>query len=200
MNIEQVNISELTPFEQNPREISDKAINAVAESIKQNGFNQPVVANQDNVICVGHTRWLAAKKLGLEIIPVFRKNMTDAEFKKYNIADNKTGEFSLWNVESLSELLEELKEDEVDLSGMGFSETELETILAKQDGIIENENIPPENEPPAENKGDKSFTISMGGDVHDDFLADLDIIKAQTGESSAGAVIVAVERYAESFQ
>ena len=64
MKIETINIEDIKPYKNNPREISTEAINKVMKSIKEYGNNQPIVVDQDNVIVVGHTRWKALKQLG----------------------------------------------------------------------------------------------------------------------------------------
>ena len=69
MKIEQRKIEEIKPYEKNPRQ-NDQAVEAVAASLREFGFRQPIVVDSDGVIVVGHTRWKAAKKLGLENIPV----------------------------------------------------------------------------------------------------------------------------------
>ena len=134
MEITYLKLNELVPYEKNPRKISEEAIEKVAGSIKAHGFNQPIVVNQENVICVGHTRWQAAKKLGLDTVPVFKKEMTDSQFKKYNIADNKTGEFSMWDIEGLSNIIYEMTNEEGDALSLetehiGFSEKEIISML-----------------------------------------------------------------------
>ena len=98
-------------------------------SIKAYGFNQPVVCDQDNVICVGHTRWLAAKKLEINKIPVYKRNFTRASFIAYNIADNKTGEFSDWDTGSLADLFLEIEDEEYLKSNTGFEQSEIDQIL-----------------------------------------------------------------------
>ena len=129
MKILEMETDSLIPYEKNPRKISGKAIEKVAESIEKYGFNQPVVVNQDNVICVGHTRWNAAKKLGLRTVPVLQKTMTEEQFKKYNIADNKVAEFSQWDYDLLSEQILNMKMENIEIKEIGFENFELENIL-----------------------------------------------------------------------
>lgn len=129
MQIEIMEPAKLTPYEKNPR-LNEDAVASVAASIEKFGFNQPVVCNQENVICVGHTRWMAAQELGLKTIPVYKRKMTEKEFIAYNLADNRTNENSTWHDEVLSELIHEL--DELDtnmLAHTGFSDEELSSLL-----------------------------------------------------------------------
>ena len=84
-------IERVKPYEGNPR-INDAAVNAVARSIQKFGFRQPIVVDEDGVIVVGHTRWLAARKLGLNDVPVHvAKGLTPAQVKAYRLADKPDG-------------------------------------------------------------------------------------------------------------
>ena len=93
MEVQNISVEELAPYDKNPR-INEAAIDKVAVSIEAHGFNQPLVVDQNNRICVGHSRFYAAKRLDLDIVPVYKKEMTDAQFIAYNLADNKTNEYS----------------------------------------------------------------------------------------------------------
>lgn len=91
----------LIPYDNNPRK-NDGAIEAVADSIDRFGFLRPIVVNADMVILSGHTRRLAALRLGLEEVPVIvERNLTPDEEKAYRLADNRTGEFAKWDYEAL---------------------------------------------------------------------------------------------------
>lgn len=117
-----VPIEDLIPYDKNPRN-NEKAIEAVAQSIDQNGFVQPIVINQDGVICIGHTRWLAAQMLELTEVPVIVKEMSESEFIKLNIADNKVGELATWDEDLLKELVVELDNlDDIEIPGMDMAE------------------------------------------------------------------------------
>ena len=99
MKIKNLPITELKPYENNPR-INDAAVPAVAESIKQFGFKQPIVIDKNNVIVCGHTRYKAAIKLGLKTVPcVIADDLTDEQIKAYRLADNKVSELAsgIWN-------------------------------------------------------------------------------------------------------
>ena len=89
-------IEQVKPYERNPR-INDSAVDAVAESLRQFGFRQPIVVDADGVIICGHTRWKAAQKLGLAKVPVHvATDLTPDQVRAYRIADNKTGELSTY--------------------------------------------------------------------------------------------------------
>ena len=93
-------ISDITPYENNPRRNAG-AVEAVAKSIASFGFKQPIVVDRNRVIVCGHTRWLAAAKLGLEEVPVIvAEDLSDAQVKAYRIVANRTEHFSNAGVES----------------------------------------------------------------------------------------------------
>lgn len=101
---ELVKIEKIKPYGRNPRVITDAAVDAVARSIAAFGFVQPVVVDGDGVVLAGHTRLLAAKKLGLREVPVVRVKDIDAfKARAFRIADNKTAEFSNWDYDLLKE-------------------------------------------------------------------------------------------------
>ena len=101
MKIEQRKLAEIIPYEQNPRQ-NDDAVDAVAKSIREFGFRQPIVVDAEGVIICGHTRWKAAQKLGLEKVPVHvAKDLTPEQIKAYRIADNKTAELAEWDFDLL---------------------------------------------------------------------------------------------------
>jgi ParB-like chromosome segregation protein Spo0J len=94
----------------NPR-LNDAAVDAVAASLRGFGFRQPIVVDPDDVIIVGHVRYKAALKLGLETVPIHVANeLTPEQIKAYRIADNKTAELSDWNYELLPIELAQLQE------------------------------------------------------------------------------------------
>src|SRR3990172_4884381 len=109
MKIELRPLAEIKPYERNPR-INDAAVEAVARSIREFGFRQPIVVDADGVIVVGHTRWKAATLLRLERVPVHvAHELTDAQTKAYRIADNATGDLATWDLELLPAELAELQ-------------------------------------------------------------------------------------------
>ena len=125
MEVVEMDIEKIIPYINNPRR-NDDSVDLVASSIHEYGFRQPIVVDKDNIIIVGHTRYKAALKLGLKTVPVsVADDLTPAQVKAYRIADNKVGERSTWDNASLKVELEELKEEDIDLSLVGFSEEEL---------------------------------------------------------------------------
>lgn len=138
MQVKTVSIDQIKPYENNPRDNSN-AIDAVANSIKEFGWQQPIVVDNVGVIVVGHTRYLAAKKLGLLEVPiVYAKHsdgswLTDDENKAYRIADNKTNDFSIWDNKKLLNELSSIPDDLF----TGFDESEIfDDVLNESDASI----------------------------------------------------------------
>src|SRR5258707_6610444 len=97
MKIELRSISALHPYAHNPR-LNDQAVDAVAASIREFGFRQPIVVDENDEIIVGHTRYKAALKLGLKQVPVHvAKGLTPAQVKSYRLADNQTATLDQWD-------------------------------------------------------------------------------------------------------
>ena len=118
MQIENVNIGDLIPYENNPRK-NEGAIEYVKNSIREFGFKVPIVIDKDYIIVCGHTRYVAAKQLGLDVVPcVIADDLTDEQISAYRLADNKVAEFSEWDASLLDEELEKLLD--FDMSAFGF--------------------------------------------------------------------------------
>lgn len=140
-HIEYRQLDEIVPYINNPRD-NEGAVDRVAASIKEFGFNVPLVLDADNVIITGHTRYKAAKKLGLESVPcIYAEGLTKAQVKAYRIADNKVGEFASWDDELLSIEFEQLQELAYDLELTGFDMDEINDLLTMD---IEEDTEPPE--------------------------------------------------------
>ena len=129
MRIQKLKTDEIKPYEKNPRK-NDEAVDVVAKSLEEFGFQQPLVLDADNVIVVGHTRFRAAKKLGLETVPcVVADNLTADQVKAYRIKDNKSSELSKWDYDLLTEEMSDLLGSNYDLSLLGFDNSEIEAFL-----------------------------------------------------------------------
>ena len=123
-----MDIESLVPWGDNPRD-NDQAVDAVADSIKRFGFGAPIVARKDDLMIIkGHTRRKAAIKLGLSKVPVRLLDIDLVDAQLLALADNKIGEIADWNDDKLSEIIHNLKEEEVDISGLGFSDEEIERL------------------------------------------------------------------------
>ena len=129
MKIELRKLADIRPYDKNPR-LNDNAVAAVAASIREFGFRQPIVVDTDGVIICGHTRYKAAVQLGLEKVPVHTaKDLTPEQIKAYRIADNKTGELAEWNFDLLPIELGELQSCNYDLGLLGFDADDLAKLL-----------------------------------------------------------------------
>ena len=156
MKIEMRPIKDITPYARNPRK-NDAAAEAVAESIRKYGFRQPIVVDGDGVVVCGHTRLKAAQILGLEKAPVHvATELTPEQIRAYRLADNKTAELAVWDIELLSEELIELKGFDIDLEGLGFSDDELAALLgvAMGEGLTDPDDVPEPPDEPVTRRGD----------------------------------------------
>lgn len=122
MEIINKKVSELIPYKNNPR-INDNAVDAVAASIKEFGFQVPLVIDTNNVIVAGHTRYKAALQLGLDEVPCkLADELTPVQIKAFRLADNKVAELATWD-ENLKFLeLSELEPLGVDMLQFGFDD------------------------------------------------------------------------------
>jgi len=151
-------IDDIRPYERNPR-INDKAVDAVAASLAEFGFRQPIVVDEDGVIIVGHTRWKAAKKLGLDKVPVHvATDLPPEKVRAYRIADNKTGELAEWDLEILPIELNELRESGFDMDVLAFDDEELGQLLSQAEGVTEGltdpDSVPEPPDDPITQRGD----------------------------------------------
>ena len=131
MNIQEIEINKIIPYSNNPRKNQD--VNRVANSIKDFGFQQPIVVDKEMVVIVGHTRLLGAKKLGLEKVPVLVADLSDTKAKAYRIADNRVNEDSGWDNQLLQDELNQLLDFDIDLSMTGFTHDELDSLFNKEE-------------------------------------------------------------------
>ena len=144
MQIELRPIDQIKPYPGNPRQ-NDEAVDAVAASLKEFGFRQPIVVDEGGVIIVGHTRYKAALKLGLTQVPVHvATDLTPAQVKAYRIADNATNEIAEWNYELLPIELSALQEMHFDIGTLGFDQEELQRIMSGdvQEGLTDPDDVP----------------------------------------------------------
>ena len=154
MNIHEIAVDELTPYENNPRN-NEKAVDAVAASIKEFGFKQPIVIDANNVVVCGHTRLLAAKKLGIKAVPcVIADDLTEEQIRAYRLADNKVAELAGWNDELLAFEMSAIQE--IDMSAFGF---EIPQDEPEQGEVIEDDY---NEEPPAEPKSKLGDIYQLG--------------------------------------
>jgi hypothetical protein len=128
MKVQMMPIEAVTPYDRNPRR-NRKAVDKVAQSLKAVGWRQPIVVDADKVIIVGHTRWLAAQKLGHTEVPVHvAADLPPAKVKAYRIADNRTGEEADWDDDLLRLEMADLIALDVDLNAATGVEMTLDEL------------------------------------------------------------------------
>lgn len=139
MKVESWPVDRPQPYEANARKITHKAVEKVAASLETYGWRQPIVVDGDGVVIVGHTRLYAAQHLGHSHVPVHvAKDLTPAQVRAYRIMDNKAHEATSWDRELLATELAGLGELDFDLSLTGFSERELDRLLADLEPVAPN--------------------------------------------------------------
>jgi hypothetical protein len=140
MKPKMVKLTDIKPYWRNPRD-NEKAIQAVKQSIKEFGFNQPLILDADNVIIAGHTRFKALQELGVKEIPcIIKVDLSAQQAKAYRIADNKTSEMAEWD---MSKLIPELREIEaIDSMEIYFPKISLDELLQKTAGAGDTMKMP----------------------------------------------------------
>ena len=136
INIINKKCAELIPYENNPR-TNEKAVDAVANSIKEFGMKNPIIIDKNNVVVAGHTRLYALQKLGIESAPcIVADDLTDDQIKAFRIADNSTAQIAEWDLDKLNAELSGL---DFDMMGFGLDEQikKIEKELAPE--VIEDE-------------------------------------------------------------
>lgn len=135
MNILDLKLSDITPYENNPRN-NDEAVEPVLESIKEFGFKVPIIIDKNNVIVAGHTRYKAAKKLKLDTVPCIRADdLTEEQIRAFRLADNKVSEIATWDMDLLNIELDGISN--IDMSLFMFEEDEEEPVAIADDYNVE---------------------------------------------------------------
>jgi DNA modification methylase len=150
-------VETLIPYAKNARTHSDEQVAQIAGSIKEFGFNNPVLVDKTGSIIAGHGRLLAARKLGMDKVPVVElEHLTESQRKAYVLADNRIALNSGWDTSMLSLELQDLKDD-IDLSLLGFDPDELDALLNPIDeteGLTDEDAVPDVPDEPKTKLGD----------------------------------------------
>jgi len=157
MNIEHVSVGELIPFAKNSRTHDDAQVAQIAASIKEFGFTNPILIDEQGGIIAGHGRLLAARKLQLTEVPCIQlSHLSDAQKRAYVIADNKLALNAGWDDEMLALELGDLKDMDFDLSLTGFSTDEINALLTPTvvEGLTDEDAVPEIPENPVTKLGD----------------------------------------------
>lgn len=144
MKTQVVDINRVIPYARNPRN-NGEAVAKVASSIREFGFRQPIVVDNEMTVVAGHTRLLAAKQLDMGEVPVhIADGLTEAQIRAYRLADNRVSQEASWDDELLSLELTELDDDSYDLTLTGFNDDELAALLAEEIEPLTDEDAVPE--------------------------------------------------------
>jgi DNA modification methylase len=154
--VERRNIADLIPYARNSRTHSDTQVTQIAASMKEWGWTNPVLIDEDGMIIAGHGRVLAGKKLGYDEVPVMvARGWSQSQKKAYIIADNKLALNAGWDFDLLELELKELGEDSFDLGLIGFSDDELKALLLEpNEGLTDEDTVPDVPEIPKTVLGD----------------------------------------------
>lgn len=157
MKIDPWPVDKPKPYPRNARKISDLAVEKVANSIQEFGWQQPIVVDLEGVIIAGHTRLLAAKKLGLKEVPVsVASGLSDEQVRAYRLMDNRSHEEAEWDLDLLGAELFDLSKNGINLQFLtGFDENELADLLTPKGLIGDEDSVP---DPPAN-------PVTMPGDL-----------------------------------
>jgi DNA modification methylase len=156
MKVKTVKIEEVIPYVRNPRQNKD-AIAKVSASLKEFGWQQPIVVDKDMVVIAGHTRLEAARTLGMDKVPVqIAQDLTDAQVKAYRIADNRVSQEAEWDLDLLKLELADLDNLDYDLLLTGFDDDELNGMLieAVEEGFTDEDDVPELPDEPVSVSGD----------------------------------------------
>jgi DNA modification methylase len=155
--IEWRSVETLIPYAKNARTHSDEQVAQIAGSIKEFGFNNPVLVDKENSVIAGHGRLMAARKLGMDKVPVVKlEHLTESQRKAYVLADNRIALNSGWDTSMLSLELQDLKDD-IDLSLLGFDPDELNALLnpiEETEGLTDEDAVPDVPDEPKTKLGD----------------------------------------------
>lgn len=173
LEMEYKNPDDIKPFPGNARTHSQEQVAQVAASIKEFGFNNPILVDATGKIIAGHCRLMAAKKLGLERVPTINLgHLTDTQKRAYTLADNKIQLGADWDMEKLAQEARRLQDDGFDLDLTGFGKEEIADILAgveiDGDDLEPTEETEPVPEPPEEPVTKKRDVWLLGAHYHCD--------------------------------
>lgn len=140
MRIERLDIQVLRPYWRNPRNI-EGAVEATTKSIKDYGYNAPIVVDEDYTIIVGHTRYRALQRLGYQKVDCVVTDLSPQKAREYRIADNKTAEIAEWDEEKLIKELMQIEDPE--FAHSYFTDQEVAQLLPQDEEVPQEAGLPP---------------------------------------------------------
>ena len=198
MNIQEMEITKIIPYINNPRK--NLNIDKVASSIKEFGFQQPIVVDEENIIIVGHTRFEAAKKLGLEKVPVTIAKLSKNQAKAYRIADNRLNQDASWDTKLLNLEFNDLIGDNYNLDHLGFTNDELDNLFLKDEKESEEE-LNPDDFPDEEISDVKMVQLFFNKENDEKFRQAIEkIYKKHNIDNISDAVLRAVLNETDNMQ
>lgn len=173
--LQQVSLKDLIPYARNARTHSDQQVAEIAASIREFGFNNPVLLRDDNTIIAGHGRVLAARKLGLADVPcIYLSHLTEAQARAYVLADNQLATHAGWEAELLRLELDDLQGLGFDPEVLGFSLSDLGAFDV--DGAL----------PPALSDGDRAPFRQVTFTLHDEQFEEVEAALALAKKAGGG--------------
>ncbi|MCB2019642.1 MAG: site-specific DNA-methyltransferase [Burkholderiaceae bacterium] len=166
LNVDYRKVETLIPYDRNPRTHSDAQVAKIAASIVEYGWTNPVLVDGDNGVIAGHGRLAAARKLGLDEVPVIELgHLTPAQKRAYVISDNRLALEAGWDEEMLALELAELSESGYDLALTGFDESEIDALLADETTGGDGEQEQAGDDAADDVPETPAFPVSRAGDV-----------------------------------
>lgn len=182
MEILELPVKSIKPYKNNPRH-NDKAVEFVANSLREFGWKQPIVIDEQYEIVAGHTRWKAAKMLGMETVPcVMADDLTPEQVQAYRLADNKTAEMADWDFELLEQELNDIDPAMFDMADFGFFQGEAPEPENKESREVEEDDFNPDAEAEARCKRGQVWRLGNHRLMCGDSTSEYDASKLMNGE------------------
>jgi ParB family chromosome partitioning protein len=188
LEIEMIETHKLVPYAKNSRTHSKEQITQIATSIGEFGFTNPVLIGESEDIIAGHGRVMAAKELELSKVPCIRlEHLTKEQKKAYVIADNKLALNAGWNENLLKQEIESLQESDYDITLTGFSEMEIDELLAAEEIIDDADEILHEQSLQVEPAKEYVLILAKDNDEWDEMVDYFKLKKVRRGGYKAGS-------------
>ena len=151
--IKNIPLKDIKPYSNNPRKKQN--ITKVVNSIKEFGFQQPIVVDKKNIIIVGHSRYEAGKELGLDKVPVIIADLSPVKAKAYRIADNRINQDSEWDFSKLKLEFKDISKLDFNLDSLGFEKNELDDLIIDEvKGFTDDDAVPDKSKKPKSKLGE----------------------------------------------